>query len=184
MDQKEKITYLISAILKNALNGFLFLVLILLLSGCSFSETYRTSAGYCFIPFQKIGQQIPVVEAFLNGKKAWFIIDTGATYTLLNASEASQFGFFVREHPLHRKTEVNGLGGKLILHETFSCRIDLGPLEIKHFPWKSGNINRLSAKILKNEKIRLAGILGSDLLSRYGINVNYDNQTISYRMVK
>lgn len=184
MDQTEKISYRNSVTLKNVLNGFFFMVLISLLSGCTFSETYRTTAEYYFIPFRTIGQQIPVVEVLLNGKKAWFIIDTGASFTLLNTEEAGNFGFFVREHPLHQKTEVSGLGGKLILHETFSCMIDLGQLEIKHFSWKSGNINQISSRILKNEKIRLAGILGSDLLSRYGINVNYDTQTISYRMAK
>jgi len=184
MDRREKISYLNLGILGNGLTGFIFTFLVTLLSGCSFSETYRTSAEYCFIPFQTIGRQIPVVETILNGEKAWFIIDTGASFTLLNASEAGRFGFFVREHPHHHKTEVNGLGGNLILHETFSCRLDLGPLEIKHFPWKSGNIDLLSTRIMKNEKIRIAGILGSDLLSRYGINVNYDTQTISYRMAK
>lgn len=184
MDRKEKISYRNTDTLRKRLTGFIFTILIVLLSGCSFSETYRTSAEYCFIPFQTIGRQIPVVEALLNGERAWFIIDTGASFTLLNASEADRFGFFVREHPLHQQTEVNGLGGKLTLHETFSCRIDLGPLEIRHFPWKSGNINLISMKILTNEKIRIAGILGSDLLSKYGINVNYDTQTISYRMAK
>lgn len=184
MNRELKISYLNSDTLRKRLNRILLTILISVLSGCSFSETYRTSAEYCFIPFRTIGRQIPVVEALLNGEKAWFIIDTGASFTLLNASEADRFGFFVREHPSHQKTEVSGLGGKLTLHETFACRIELGPLEIRHFPWKSGNINLLSAKILIHEKVRIAGILGSDLLSKYGINVNYDTQTISYRMSK
>jgi len=141
INRKEKISYRKSGTLRKKLNRFLFTILITMVSGCSFSEIYRTSAEYCFIPFRTIGRQIPVVEAMWNKEKAWFIIDSGAFFTLLNVSETDRFGFFVQKLPSHQKTEVNGLGGKLTRHETFACRLDLGSLEIRHFTWKSGNIN-------------------------------------------
>src|SRR5690349_20974148 len=68
-------------------------------------------AEYSFIEkeisFETVGC-IPIVKGTINGKSTFFIIDTGASITMLNESDADHFGF--RSHADERQHLV-GFGG-------------------------------------------------------------------------
>jgi hypothetical protein len=128
-----------------------------------------------------VGSSIPVVKATLNDKDAWFIVDTGASATLLNMSLAQYFGISPYRD-LHRgDIEINGLGGSMSF-ESAICKIKIGQLTINHAALKSKDLNGLFAAINKKENMEIAGILGSDILLRCHINVNYDSQTLSFKV--
>lgn len=113
--------------------------------------------------------------------RAWFIIDTGASATLINRSMCKYFG--IPDYPDYgsSRTQLNGLGGAVEL-ESSRCRIGLGSLSIWHAALRSSELNNLFSFISSREHIPVAGILGSDLLSLYHLSINYGNYTLSYRI--
>lgn len=78
--------------------------------------------------------------------------------------------------------KVNGLAGKLTLKEVIYCKLKIGELTINYFPWKSGDISDLVSDIKTHENIYIAGIIGSDLLIKFGINVNFESHILTYRI--
>lgn len=151
------------------------------LNSCSSPQHITIANDYHTIPFRTIGQKIPIIQATLNQKNAWFIVDTGASITLLNATEATYFGFSMHQY-LRNDTEVSGFLDKLTISKTSLCTIEIGNLKIEHDVYQSLEMNALFITIGNNERMRIAGILGSDLLARYRMNVNYETRTLSYRV--
>ena len=78
------------------------------------------------------------------------------------------------------RTEINGLGGT-VAFKSAKCRLDIGTLTLYPFVLKSPDLNSLFSFIGDRESVAIAGILGSDILSRYHFNINYESMTISYR---
>lgn len=163
-------------ILKRALQS---VALIAALS-CTSSE-FITENDYYVIPFRMVGSSIPVVKATLNGKDAWFIVDTGASATLLNMALSQYFGISPYRDRYRGDIEINGLGGSMSF-ESAICKIKIGQITIHHAALKSKDLNGLFAAINKRENMEIAGILGSDILLRCRINVNYDSQTLSFKL--
>jgi hypothetical protein len=157
--------------------NILFGVIVVILTGCSSSRPVSVSSDYYAIPFRSGLTTIPIIAVKLNNKDAWFVVDTGASTTVLNAALSIHF----RLSSYSNETEINGLGGAS-LFQTSLCKIELGPLIINHSALKSKGLNQLFSVIGKNENISVAGILGSDILSKYRINVNYETNTVSFKI--
>lgn len=148
--------------------------------GCA-STQLVTDGDHLIIPFRIIGSGIPVIRASLNDKEAWFIIDTGASATLVNMSMARYFGL-ADYADFHRgEMEINGLGGSVSFGAS-TCKIGIGPLVVRHRVLRSTHLDGLFNTICSSEKISIGGILGTDLLMQYHISVNYDTRTISCRI--
>lgn len=163
------------------LQRYLLIIAGLIFNGCSSAENATIQQDYHVIPFGTIGHRIPVIKAILNEKNAWFIVDTGASITLLNATAAQHFGFSM--HNSHGELmELTGFSDNLMLSKTSFCRIEIGHLKIGQSMYRSHEMNALFTTIEKQENIRIAGVLGSDILARYRMNVNYETRTLSYRM--
>jgi hypothetical protein len=131
------------------------------------------------VPFQTLNGKIPLLRVSINGKTAWMIVDTGASVTVVNAAVANQYGFSVAGNFSASKTEMTSLAGSADLYATYSCNIRIGELDIRYAP-KAQNMISLTSRIKEHEKITIVGILGSDVLSKYKMNINYAAQTITY----
>jgi len=159
----------------------LFIMTACIFSCCSPSEYSAKPEDYHVIPFRTIGEKIPVVKASLNDKSAWFIVDTGASVTLLNATEAQHFGFSMRA-VRGEMNELTGFADRLTLSATSFCTLTIGNLKIGQRTYRSHEMNALFAIIENTEKMRIAGILGSDILAKYGMSVDYERKTLSYKV--
>src|SRR5688500_9835416 len=66
-------------------------------------------------------KNIPVLEGKLNGKRALFIIDTGASVSILNKSESQKFGFRFIDSA---GDQVAGLGGgRSPMNKAVNCEV-------------------------------------------------------------
>lgn len=162
----------------------LFFITWYIINGCASPEYLPTADDYHVIPFRSVGNRIPVIKAMLNDKIAWFIVDTGASITLLNETEAKYFGFSMNNNPRIKKTELSGFSDQLVLAQTSICRMQIGQLKILQRVYRAVGMNSLFITIEDNEKLKIGGIIGSDILARYGMNVSYETRTISYRIKK
>ncbi len=150
------------------------------LAGCASVESLPAEGSdQRRITFRMIGNKIPMIQARLNNRPAWFIVDTGASITLLNATESLHFE--VAAYKSSREaTELSGFSNRFDISLTAICRLEIGNLLIRHRVYVSNEMDRLFEMIEKHERIRVAGILGSDILARYLMNINYGTRTLSY----
>jgi hypothetical protein len=151
------------------------IVIVLLASCASSNNSIKTHVQS--IKFKSAGR-IPVIDVILNGKPARFIIDTGASISILNEQEADYYGFRKIE-PL-ADVEVAGFEGSSMMKHATKCTLEIGSLKITHIRFKSKDINALVAILYRNEQIRIAGILGADLLTQYRMQIDFMNKTISF----
>jgi predicted aspartyl protease len=152
----------------------LLAVLVLLSGSCRPVSQIRTVTS---VRFFKIGQ-IPVVEGTINGKSAYFVIDTGASCTILDESKAEHYGFTFNSN--HTNDHVTALGGEVKINRALDCIIEIGPLKIKNVAFRTKSIDFLIRVIQENEHINLAGIIGSDILNRYSIIIDFKKNFISF----
>jgi hypothetical protein len=135
--------------------------------------TTRTAQSIYFFSVS----QIPVVEGKINGKTAYFIVDTGASCSILNESVSKHFGFktmiMVDEH-------LMGLNGTAKIKTAYDYSINLGPLTIKSLLFRTRKIDELVDVIKNNERVSIAGIIGSDVLKKYQMGIDYRTNRITF----
>src|SRR5688572_7986727 len=149
------------------------LMSLLVLVGCSASRGSKTTS---VLHFRTVGQ-IPVIEGMINGKRAYFIVDTGASCSILDesVSESFDFNFIVKTN-----NQVYGLGGQAKINQAFDVVVKIGPLTINHRKFRTKRLDYLTSVINKNEGIKIAGLIGSDILNYYNVAINFRNGTISF----
>ncbi|MDN5213809.1 retropepsin-like aspartic protease [Fulvivirgaceae bacterium BMA12] len=121
----------------------------------------------------------PIVKGVINGKVAHFLLDTGSDLTILHAKSAREYGFKLvqgRNRPLM----IEGLGGS---HRDFKraaglkLYMDESLIYTHFFAFDLGNIVN---SIRANTNIKIAGIIGSDVMRKYGFKIDYDNRLVSF----
>jgi len=132
------------------------------------------------VPFHTHGR-IPVIEARLNGRTAHFIIDTGASVSLLNEQEAGYFGFNVFVDDAYPSAHVTGFNGTSTVNYASPCMLELGALKMPALRLKSRNMTEISSVFFEHERIRVAGILGADLLEQYRMQIDFKARVISFK---
>lgn len=154
-------------------------LLLSVLWSCAPVQTAQREPYMRSVNFYTVGK-IPVIRTRLNGKLAHFIVDTGASVSILNEAEASHYGFTVMNADVYATTEVLGFNGSAPTGRVNTCTIEIGDMAIKYGSFRSKNMQDFAYILQKNENIRLAGILGADLMNRYSMRINFMDKTISF----
>jgi hypothetical protein len=128
------------------------------------------------VPFTTIGM-IPVIEGKINGKRAFFIVDTGASCSLLNEQSAKYYGFKYRPRS---DEQVYGLNGQAKINLAFDYEIQLGTISIKQAVFRTRHLSELATIIRQNDHIDIAGIIGADILKRYGMTIDFNTNTVCF----
>ena len=120
----------------------------------------------------------PIVKVEINGKKAYFLIDTGADISVINSGSIEKYG--LEEAKVYtnsvRAISFNGhtsqvmkvKNANLVLAENFD-----------HKDFFSMNLNNLRDVIEAKTDIRITGILGADLLLKYHCIIDYSQRQIT-----
>lgn len=120
---------------------------------------------------------IPVVQGTINGKKANFIIDSGASLTIVNNEFKDKYGF--GESKLDLTIEgING-GSTQVLSGAYNCEIKLNDIKINTVI-VSQNISSLSRVFRTNNGIEINGIIGSDVFTTELVKIDYDTKTVIF----
>lgn len=130
-----------------------------------------------YVTFRTI-KKIPVIEGKINGKRALFIVDTGASVSILNESLSKRFGFKYVSTPSSQR--VLGLGGDAAVRLAFNCDVEFGDIRVSGIRFHSQPLGEVVKAIREHEQIEIAGIIGGNIIQRYGITINYRNSTISF----
>jgi len=155
----------------------LAIIMVVLVSGCA-SEIALPIDPVRSITFRTVGR-IPVIEARLNGKPATFIIDTGASVSILNTSEAAFYGFEVFTLQSDA-VDVTGFSGVSSIHNAGRCTIEIGSLRITHLRFRSRDMHDFARTLYPSGETRIAGILGSDMLMHYKMKIDFVDQKVIF----
>lgn len=122
-----------------------------------------------------ITQNVLFITPTINDSSATFIIDTGATVSLLDEKQASEYHFVC--HKSQGKGKINGLAGVNTLQLASGIRMSHGRFKFKGFKFYSCNLDSLH-EFFEKRNIFILGIIGADFLIKYNAIIDYENQRL------
>lgn len=121
------------------------------------------------IPFVMVNN-LPIIEAELNGINAKFLIDSGASISALDLNSMYIYGFSINENkPIEL---VNGVGGSQSLYYMKNARFDSCIKDSIEVVFRGMDLRRF------REDYGILGILGSDYLESHEFLIDYNNKVI------
>ena len=111
------------------------------------------------------------IQITLNNKKAYLLIDTGASKSLLDITQAEKYNF---KYNLLVKDKYIGIGGKQDIFTIYNYKIN--ELFIPFFGADISNINEYFIK----DNIPIIGILGCDFLEKYKTKIDFETNKLYY----
>jgi hypothetical protein len=120
---------------------------------------------------------IPIIEGKLNGKKAYFLADSGASSIMLDESAAQEYGFKINLLP--SSYSMQGIGGSIKLDFANNAEIKLGKLTIDHYVYCQ-DLSGVVSSLQKGLGYKIVGIIGSDVFRDHHAVINYENNTIVF----
>lgn len=122
--------------------------------------------------------KLPIVKGSINGKTAYFILDSGASISVMNSEVANEFGFRIEETD---EGGAAGYGGTANFQKATSITIKTADdieLWVKEF--KAQNLSKIVDVIERGEGIRINGILGFDIMERYNFVLNFKEYSVTF----
>jgi len=121
----------------------------------------------------------PIVAGSLNGKKAFFLVDSGANITILNINDVNRYQIRYSES-ISKVKIISGLTANQteILVAT-NTSLYLGNRKMEAC-FKLLDLSNLRDSIGVSDGIWINGIIGSDLMKKYKFTIDYGNQEIRF----
>lgn len=117
----------------------------------------------------------PVIQVTLNGKPAYFLIDTGSNDTLLDSTDAKEYGFKLLEYG-----RVNvGIGGYSFSPFVDSATITVGN-EILRADYTAQDLSAVFTGYTRMTNRNLVGIIGNDILQNHNVKIDYATLSITF----
>lgn len=119
--------------------------------------------------------KVPIIEVKLNNKVCYLMVDTGASLSILDITQAKKYNF----KGLESSHEVLGLNGKSNYYDLDNVNVELDTLQLVN-TFKGGNLNHLVRVIEMNSGYKIAGIIGSDIFKTHEFKIDYSTNSIKY----
>ncbi|MEH6537725.1 MAG: aspartyl protease family protein [Psychroserpens sp.] len=116
---------------------------------------------------------IPILKLELNGKHAYFVLDTGASSSLIDNSVKKHYGFTTRNvNNAFSNDTVLGIGGIKELEQAYNVLLTIKGKKIKPIDFKSTNLSILRGSL------NVVGIIGSDFLIEHGYSIDFERNVL------
>ncbi len=121
----------------------------------------------------------PLVEVVAFNKLFKAVVDTGASRTVLDKSTVESY---VDAETLLLSDKLStGLGTDSMESYTLIIpELSLGDLKIHHFEAAILDLSTINTAYEKMEVTPVIGVIGGDILMKYGAVINYASQTLSF----
>ena len=152
-------------------------LLILFITGCKKEENVSND----FVYKHKFVQRdfLPIVPGTLNGSKVYFLLDTGASISILDLKESSRFG--VKQGSID-DLQIGGYGGVTSnITKLENVDIRLGT-EIMTQDFKGKDIQYLIKGISQNTGVSIVGIIGNNNISSSNLILDFETDNILKRI--
>lgn len=149
----------------------LYLTLFIMLS-CQ-DKTDKSFEGDGKVDFVSVNK-IPVVEGKINGKKAFFIVDSGASLSVLDENQKNYYSFDTQESNI----EAAGYSGVAVFREVVGADIEIGGIRFVT-DFKSQDMSKIVSIIRSTEGVSISGIIGSDIMKTNNFIINYTDNSLT-----
>lgn len=119
----------------------------------------------------------PVVEGTLNGKKAYFLLDTGSSKTILDREMLRNYGFKLCQGVNTQMVAIGGKSSSLKPVNGHSANIILGDYGLFTSIWCC-NLGQVLRSLNDKAPGRIVGIIGADIMRTYGFQIDYANNKV------
>ena len=143
----------------------------------SFNMAFSQPEGYHEIPLT-IRANIILIKLLVNNRPANFIVDTGASVSLLDRKQASKYNFVWFEE--YGSGELNSLAGINSMLPTGGIRLSYDLLTFRKFRFYGSNFDPLHSYLAKRN-IHVLGIVGADFLIRNKAVIDYKNKKLTIK---
>lgn len=151
------------------MNIKLSLVIFLLFNGCAppiHTRTFTIDTS-C---------DLSIVEGEINGKKTYFLIDTGAGLTIFDINQSKHFDFKC----IDRNLEIGGFNNHIgsIKQATGIRSIKINDVDVTGDITYASNMNNLVRFIEECSYKRIGGIIGVPIIKRHGLVIDLTNNRL------
>ena len=132
--------------------------------------------GFTKIPMErsKIGHF--VIKAKLNGKNGKFILDTGASHTVVDDLAAEKFNLKFLEK---KNKKAGGLGtSELSVRQSSNNRFTIYNFIAGKRKISVMDLSHVNKALSKNGAGKVDGVIGADLLKKYNAIINYNEKAL------
>ncbi|HZG08220.1 MAG TPA: retropepsin-like aspartic protease [Allosphingosinicella sp.] len=119
--------------------------------------------GFAAVPLRELSSGHHLVDATVNGRKATFILDTGANLSVVHAPEAKGMGLPEKGQP----TGALGLGGGMKAQQVVLERMEIGGIPIRRNRIMTSDLSQLVHVLGQMSRNRIAGIIGQDVMKEH-----------------
>jgi clan AA aspartic protease (TIGR02281 family) len=122
------------------------------------------------IDFILVRDSLVVVPVTLNGRGGYkFLLDTGATNSILSSQVADQLGL-----PAHSRATLLTAGGNLLVTVRTVKIMQIGNIQITNM-----DIAVADADLFK--QLHVDGIIGADYLKQFKVSIDYAHRTLTIK---
>lgn len=120
----------------------------------------------------------PIVQGFLNGKVAFFLLDTGASLSIFHEGSKKRYKFGQFSSRNGGSRTIIGISGKETeISQASNFRLYLGEVPIKR-PIFVYDMGRVIQQIRSQTSYTISGIIGSDIMRKYGFIIDLAKREI------
>lgn len=113
------------------------------------------------------------VDLKINGRNAKFLVDTGASLSLVNIENSRYYEFTYKKN----YKQVSGLGGSRDRYDIKNISLTDKDGNILYINFEGANINHVVNNMNK-DGINIVGVIGSDFLKNSNAIINYADNSI------
>lgn len=143
-----------------------------LLGGCV-SQQSAIKVERPMVDFEIHGNML-IVEGYVNQKWAKFIVDTGASISLLDYNQSKKYKF---DYFINTQSRLTGFGGRSRLMNTSEISFKLKGISDQGSNFLASDLSGINRALSKSNQ-RVLGILGSDFLKAHGAIIDYQLRRI------
>ncbi|HSC29115.1 MAG TPA: retropepsin-like aspartic protease [Vicinamibacterales bacterium] len=142
-------------------------------------ETLRRD-GYTGLPLTTTGVGQLATRAKVNGIGAWFLVDTGASTTVIDRRSADRFGLRASgaDEQAFGCVTTDAPGQVSSAHRAVVNRFELGGLVLEALSVHLVDLCHVNTALAKAGAGPIDGVLGGDLMVAHGAVIAYPSQTL------
>lgn len=113
----------------------------------------------------------PIIEVTINGRKAYMLVDTGASIGVIDSLRLDEYGVGMGSS---LGGTVTGVGGSQEeVRHTKNCTVDVGG--VKMYQFVTFNLSSVSDSIERETGIKISGIIGTTQIKMSEMKIDLDN---------
>lgn len=147
----------------------------ILLFFTAFMHVSTSLYGQEIINFRMLKNK-PIIQANLNGKRGYFLLDTGSDITMLHSKAYEKYAF--QYYLSNKRHLLNSLSsGNLVLYETYDVQLKIGehPIVANFFAF---DLTQVIETIYSISSVKICGIIGADTMQRHKFVIDYGNKQV------